>query len=172
MRIWRTTACPPLLFTPHNYLHNSIHIEDIQTQTPVCFLYATVFALCRQVQASLFCLLHISHFGICHETWLADKGKKQIRQNKLAEYWVSGADEIPSVCTLPERTYTMVENTFDAIRGSLWALWSWAVFPVLVAVFFTSNKRDSTNNTLAILSPFTAVMFYNDIWLILRCSRK
>ena len=101
-------------------------------QTPVCFLYATVFALCscRQVQASLFCLLHISHFGICHETWLTDKGKKQIRQNKLAEYWVSGADEIPSVCTLPERTYTMVENTFDAIRGSLWALWSWVVcFP-------------------------------------------
>ena len=35
----------------------------------------------------------------------------------------------------------------------------WAVFPVLVAVFFTSNERDSTNNTLAILLPFTAVMF-------------
>ena len=40
-----------------------------------------------------------------------------------------------------------------------------SVFPVLVAVFSTSNKRDSTNNSLAILLPSTAVMFYNDISL-------
>ena len=40
MRIWRTTACPPLPFTPYIYLYNSIHIEDIKRQ---CVSYMQLF---------------------------------------------------------------------------------------------------------------------------------
>ena len=91
------TLCRQRLLTPHNYLFylfpqvSSYWSSPNSNSSAVCFLYAAVSALgglhsalWRQVQASQFCLIHISHFGICHGAQLTKENIKIVKTNQLS----------------------------------------------------------------------------------------
>ena len=99
-------GCSHLIIICFTYLHKLIHIGALQTQTPVqCVSYMQLFlplggcTLLSVGRYRLVCLplSHVSLWNLSRS--LADKGKYQNRQNKLAECWVSRANEIPIVCT-------------------------------------------------------------------------
>ena len=91
------TLCRQRLLTPHNYLFylftqvSSYWSSSNSNISAVCFLYAAVSALgglhsalCRQVQASLLCLFHMSHFGICHGAQLTKENIEIVKTNQLS----------------------------------------------------------------------------------------
>ena len=99
-------GCSHLTIICFTYFHKLVHIGALQTQTPVqCVSYMQLFlplggcTLLSVGRYRLVCLplSHVSLWNLSRS--LADKGKYQNRQNKLAECWVSRAIEIPFVWT-------------------------------------------------------------------------
>ena len=93
------TLCRKRLLTPHNYVFylftqvSSSWSSSNSNTSAVCFLYAAVSALggCTLLSVGRYRLvcLPLSPVSLWNlSRSLADKGKYQNRQNKLAECWV------------------------------------------------------------------------------------